>query len=443
MKIVLLVCTTFICSLALPVTVKSQTSTGPMKFSLNEAKQYALSNSPVLLNSTRDVEIARKKVWETTASGLPQASLEGSYSHSPELSGLTDALQDFPGFEDLDPNDFKTNFFASITVSQLIFSGQYLVGLKAAKVYKGLSELANSKSEVGISESITTTYFTALIAQESKTILDSSLRTVEKTLYETEQLYKNGFVEATDVDQLKIMISNIKSNLSVSVRQIELMYRLLKFQMGVTIDRPIELTDRIELLIAQQNLQADMQDTFRIENNIDYRLLLTQEQLAKLNMQQQKSQFLPVLSGFYKRYEDMDNNFFNDESKNLFGLSLSFPLFSSGQRISQVQQMKLEYMKAQTETKMGTDDLLIQYETSLSEYLSARDVYNMRKESRDLAYRIYNRSIKKFTEGVGSSIDLNQTQSQFFEAESNYFSALMSLVTAKSKLETLFAAASK
>jgi len=225
MKIVLLVCTTFICSLALPVTVKSQTSTGPMKFSLNEAKQYALSNSPVLLNSTRDVEIARKKVWETTASGLPQASLEGSYSHSPELSGLTDALQDFPGFEDLDPNDFKTNFFASITVSQLIFSGQYLVGLKAAKVYKGLSELANSKSEVGISESITTTYFTALIAQESKTILDSSLRTVEKTLYETEQLYKNGFVEATDVDQLKIMISNIKSNLSVSVRQIELMYR--------------------------------------------------------------------------------------------------------------------------------------------------------------------------------------------------------------------------
>jgi len=213
--------------------------------------------------------------------------------------------------------------------------------------------------------------------------------------------------------------------------------------MGVTIGRPIELTDRIELLIAQQNLQADMQDTFRIENNIDYRLLLTQEQLAKLNMQQQKSQFLPVLSGFYKRYEDMDNNFFNDESKNLFGLSLSFPLFSSGQRISQVQQMKLEYMKAQTETKMGTDDLLIQYETSLSEYLSARDVYNMRKESRDLAYRIYNRSIKKFTEGVGSSIDLNQTQSQFFEAESNYFSALMSLVTAKSKLETLFAAASK
>ena len=124
-----------------------------------------------------------------------------------------------------------------VQVNQLIFSGQYLIGLKAAKVYANLSELANSKSEIGIVESLTNTYFTALIARELRDILDSTLTSTLKTQYETEQMYKNGFVEETDVDQLKILASNIKSSLSVANRQIDLMDRLLKFQMGIPIEQ--------------------------------------------------------------------------------------------------------------------------------------------------------------------------------------------------------------
>ncbi len=64
----------------------------PMKFSLSEAKNYALNNSPVLLNSARDVEIAKKMIWENTATGLPQVDVNSSYSYSPQLAGLTDAI---------------------------------------------------------------------------------------------------------------------------------------------------------------------------------------------------------------------------------------------------------------------------------------------------------------------------------------------------------------
>jgi outer membrane protein TolC len=97
----------------------------------------------------------------------------------------------------------------------------------------------------------------------------------------------------------------------------------------------------------------------------------------------------------------------------------------------------VDYLKAQTTKEMAAENLTIQYETSLSEFLSAQDVYAMQKESRDLALRIYEKSLIKFTSGAGSSLDLNQTQSQYFEAEGKYFNALMSLVSAKSKLESL------
>jgi outer membrane protein TolC len=429
----------------------SQTQTaGPMKFSLEQARQYALENSPVLKNSARDVDIAKKKIWETTAIGLPQAELSGTYSYSPELAGLSDFFAPDttqaggeggtpPIFGNIDPNNLKTNFFMNMQVSQLIFNGQYLVGLKASKVYSDLSKLADSKSKIGVSESITNTYFTALIAREARNILDSTLKVVEKTLFQTTELYKNGFVESTDVDQIKILHTNIKTSLSVSIRQEKLMERLLKFQMGIPVDQSIELSDEIEPLVNGMILQAESLDSFDLNNNVDYQLLTTQEKLAKLNMQQQKSQFLPVIAGFYQRYESLDDNFFNDQSPNTFGLSLSLPLFSSGQRLSQVGQRQLEYMKAQTNTQMTGESLLIQYETNFSEFLSAKDIYTMQKENKDLSLRIYRKSLIKFTEGVGSSMDVNQAQTQYFDAESSYFQAVMSFVSAKSKLESLLA----
>jgi outer membrane protein TolC len=430
-------------------SVKAQPqSAGPLKFSLNEARDYAMKNSPLLLNSARDVEIAKKRIWENKATGLPQANLSSAYSYSPKLAGLTQVLTGASdttggngnpfGFT-FNPEDFKTSFSLDIRVNQLIFSGEYLVGLKAAKVYAGLSEMANSKSKIGLRENITDTYFIVLIDRQGKGILDSSLAVVQKTLFETGQMFKNGFVESTDVDQLKILESNIKSSLSVKERQIELEERLLKFQMGIAIDQPIELTDQIEPLVGMMNLEAAVMDSFRIEDNVDYRILDTQEKLMKLNMKIKMAQFLPTIGGYYNRHEDFDHNFFNDLSPNMLGLSLSFPLWSSGQRLSQVGQSRLEYLKAQTDKEMVSDNLLIQYETAISGFLSARDIYAMQKESRDLALRIYKKSIAKFKEGMGSSLDLNQTQTQFFTAESNYFGALFSLVSAKSKLESLLA----
>jgi outer membrane protein len=414
----------------------SQTSPSqPLKFSLSEAKTYALNNSPVLLNSARDVEIARKMIWENTATGLPQVDVNSQYAYSPQLAGLSDQLGSF--IPDFNPNDLKTSFFVSGQVNQLIFNGAYIVGLKAAKVYANLSELADTKSKIGLDENITNTYFTALVAKQSSEILDSTLTVIQQTLFQSEQMFNNGFLEQTDVDQLKILESNIKSNLSVTTRQIGIMERMLKFQMGLPIDQPIILTDQIDPLVNIMNLETAVIDTFDLGSNVDYNMMQTQEKLRLLNYKLSKSMFLPTVSGYYSYYKSLDNNFFNDQSPSTYGLTLAFPIFSSGMRLSQVKQRELEYQQAQTNKQMGADNLRIEYESALSGFLTARDVYFLQQENRNLALRIYRKSIIKFQEGVSGSLDLNTTQQQFFTAEGTYFNALMALVTAKAKLDNL------
>ena len=123
----------------------------------------------------------------------------------------------------------------------------------------------------------------------------------------------------------------------------------------------------------------------------------------------------------------------------MYSLTLIFPIWSSGKRLSRIDQSRLEYLKAQTNKEMAAESLRIEYESALSGFFSARDIYNLQKENRDLARRIYLKSLTRYREGLGSSLDLNQTQRQYFEAEAAYFSALISLVTAKSQLDNLLA----
>ena len=195
-------------------------------------------------------------------------------------------------------------------------------------------------------------------------------------------------MEQTDVDQLKILESNIKSSLSVTSRQIGIMERMLKFQMGLPIDQPIILTDQIDPLVIIMNLETAVIDTFDLGSNVDYNMMQTQEKLRLLNYKLSKSMFLPTISGYYSYYKSLDNNFFNDQSPNTYGLSLSFPIFSSGMRLSQVKQRELEYQQAQTNKKMGADNLRIEYESAPSGFLTARDVYFLQQENKNLALRI-------------------------------------------------------
>ncbi len=447
MKVSTFACVLIFVFIDLAAQSDQQTRTGPMKFTLSEAKNYALENSPVLLNSSRDVEIARKRIWETTAMGLPQVNLAGTYNYAPKLAGLTEIFtggdttgagggENPFGFE-INPEDLKTSFFMDIQVSQLIFSGQYIVGLQASRAFSNLSKIAESKSRADLLEAVSNVYCEALISRSSKSTLDSTLVVVERTLRETEQLFQNGFAQSTDVDQMKIQLLNIRSSLRLMERRIEFTDRLLKFQIGLPVDQPIELTDNINDLIRIMELETAIIDSLNINENLAYQMANTSEKLSMLNFRAKKALFLPTLAGYYNRHEDFDDNFFNDQSPNMFGLSLNFPLFTSGQRIAQTGQAKLEYLKSKTQREMLSEQLLIQYETVLAQYLAARDIFNMQKENRDLSHRVYMNSITLFREGMGSSLDMNQAQNQYFTAEGSYYGALMSLVTTKSNLENL------
>ena len=107
-------------------------------FTLDQAIEHALQNNYKAINASRDIESAKQKKWETTASGLPQINGTVNYQNNFVLQKSVVPAEFFGG----NPGEFqevefgtKHNMTANASLSQLIFDGSYIVALQASKTY--------------------------------------------------------------------------------------------------------------------------------------------------------------------------------------------------------------------------------------------------------------------------------------------------------------------
>jgi outer membrane protein TolC len=103
------------------------------------------------------------------------------------------------------------NTTIDFTLSQLIFNGQYFVGLKTTKVVKELSEKSLVRTEDLTKESVAGAYYAILVIQENIRLLRESQKALDQTYNELVKMNQLGLNEETDVDQMNISRSNIRT----------------------------------------------------------------------------------------------------------------------------------------------------------------------------------------------------------------------------------------
>ncbi len=415
-------------------------------FSLIEAQDYALQNNKQVLNARLDVSKSEKKIWETTAIGLPQVNASSSYNYNIDLPVTLMPAKIFnPNAPDDEYMEMKFgtehNTKFNLQATQLIFSGEYIVGLKASKIYKQLSENQVEKTEQDICEQIANTYELILIAKERKAIIIKNIKSTQSIYNDTKALFESGLAQETDASQLKINLTTLENALKSADRQINIIKNLLKFQMNIPLENIIELSDNLEPLLSKIEISTLLETPFDIKNHIDYKMINTQEHLQKLNLNREKSTFLPSISAFYNHQESMMGNTFEvfSEGKwysaNIVGLNINIPLFGSGQKLSKVSQQRIELDKVQNSKIQLSENLNMQVIKARLEFQNAHDSYLLQQSNKELARKIYNDYKIKYKEGMSTSLELTQAQVQYLNTEQSYFQAIFNLLDAKNKLD--------
>ncbi|MGB0881340.1 MAG: TolC family protein [Vicingaceae bacterium] len=420
-------------------------NTTKSSFNLKEAQSFAIENNYKNKKAMLDIDIAKKKVWETTAAGLPQVSANAKLQ---KFLDIPVSLAPANSFNPAAPADELTELqfgldwsnSVGITASQLLFDGSYIVGLQAAKTYKNLSISNQVKTEIELNEGVKQAYFTVLVAEENTAVLKKSKEVVDATLNETSALYSEGLVDEQSVDQLKLTVNELATAVGVAEGQIDFARKLLKLQMGMDIANTITLTEGLAVFVGE--VQAvPVEQAFKVENHVDYNLIETNMRLQQLNLRKEKYSFLPSINLFLNHEQQNMNNKFDAFSggkwypMTVVGAQLSLPILTSGSRLSKMSQAKIEYQKSEIEAKEVEQNLLYQTQVAFSNYETNYETYLNQKANMALAKKIYDKTLLRYKEGVASSLDLSQTQNQFLTSEGNYIKALLDLLTSKSELQ--------
>jgi outer membrane protein TolC len=399
-----------------------------------------------------------KQIWAIVASGLPQFNFDANYQHQfvvPQLNfgpvldinSLPDGSitkSDLQNAYKASPSialGVRNNTVLNFTVSQLIFSGEYLVGLQASKVVKQVTEKTLVKTEEQTKETVATTYFLVLVLEENARVLRESLKSTDQTYSDLVKMNQEGFNEETDVDQMKIGRSNIQTLITSIEAQKELSLKLLKYQLGVGFDQAVLLTDSLPGIITQGTNKYLATPEYNVKTSIDYLLITDQEKISSLMLKRQQSKLLPTISAFYRHQEQTNMPAFNFAVKDVVGATLTLPIVTSGLRMANIGQAKYDLMKTRLNKENVEQGLVLEFETAKSSYQTAYSNYTTNKESMELSRKVYDKSVIKYKEGVSTSFELTQNQAQFLTAESNYYNSVLSLLNAKAKLDRILSAA--
>ena len=221
--------------------------------SIDDAVEYGIENNRNLVNAEREIKMAYKERWKTIAIGLPNVTLDLNYLNYLELPTSLIPAEFFGGqkgeFSEIQFGTEQTAIGA-VRMEQLLFDGSWLVGLEYSKIYLAASENFYEKTFLEVRESIVKLYSLVVTLNEGILLLDNNLENFRKDLFEVTELYKNGFEEIENVEQIKITLAQAELSLLQANKTRENQTNLLKLVLGIDLEDNLILTTSINDFIA-------------------------------------------------------------------------------------------------------------------------------------------------------------------------------------------------
>ena len=420
--------------LILLILTSSNLKSQSQKLSLSECIDLAIENNENLKNSILEEKISKALSNEYLSIGFPQINFDGGIKYNHEVpKSLLDISRFMPGVPEGTEQEVQFGQAydgrVDLFVNQMIFNGSYFVGLSAAKELVKLSEKMTERNVIDIHESVSKAYYTTLNTKSRVDLVDSNIDRLDALLKQTKSLYENGFVEKLDLDRIQVSFNNLKSEKIKADRLYDLSLAVLKFQIGISVDKKIELIEEFneELVTA---FTFDLNE-FDYSKRIDYSILQTDKNLKFYELKNNRSQYLPqVYANYnygYNTSASQSNIFFeSDRWKKFgtFGLQVIVPIFDGFLKRSRINQSKFKIEQVENQMLFLERSINLQINQSLAAYQNSKESLKIASENLVLAQDVYFASEKKYAQGVGSNLELIDSNNSLKIAQNQYYNSL-------------------
>lgn len=385
---------------------------------LSEAIDYAIANHPEVRLAQLNLRDAEWRIKENKATALPQVNLGINYSYFLQQPAVPAEAFGFPGEEGQKLTfALRNNLAGKVSVNQLLFNNSYLVGIKAAKVYREYVNLHLNAVKENLRQKVRDAYLPALLITESVTVLDSNIINQENLVNETRAIYKAGFVEQLDVDRLELIASTLRTQRESLLRQREILVNLLKFTIQMPVEDQIILKDDMEILL-DQYADINAEEELDLNKRPEYVSLLKARELNEIQVELYEKDWLPTISAF----ASYDPSFQGNEKlywipSAIAGLAVTMPIYDGGLSKAKQERAIIAAMQVDEQKNMMVRGFELEVENARTQYKSALMEVEDAERNLALAGKIHNTSLIKFQNGIGSSFEVTQAQADFYQAQ--------------------------
>lgn len=422
-----------LCSCA--IAAMGQTATDTLRLSLDDCIRIALNENPTIKVAEMEITKVDYSKKEVLGQLLPTVTFSGSYQRTlAKQTMYMDTEQGTAKFRVGRDNAWNTGFNASMPLvmptlwkSIKLNDTQILQNVEAAR-----------SSRLSLVNQVKNAYYALLLAVDSKKVIEENHATAKMNAEIFSNKFKLGTASEYDVLRANVAVTNLEPSILEADNSINQCLLQLKVLMGMDVRANVAPGLTLEQYKDEMLRYAPIDTTLAM--NSDLRKVDIQTEYLKKALDVQKAAWYPTLSGSVNyMWNSMSNGNpfqnFQWSGYSTAGLTLSFPLFTGGQRYYKQKQaeVSLREMKWQRENLerslgMQVKTQLDHIDKSLVQISSNEGGVRQAEKAKDIMQ-------KSFKIGAASFIQLRDTEDALMGARLAYYQAIYDYLVAQSNLE--------
>ena len=426
MKSIFLTC---LLSIAGLTALFGQAGIETIHLSLDDARNYALEHNRTLKNAALDIRLAEAERWKNITTLLPQVSASLDYQnffdYKIDLGGMSIAM----------PSYGSLGLTSAIGVS-----AAQIIGVQLSNISAKMSDINQKLTEQDITSQVKILYYSALVTEKTIDLLTANLENLRQLYNYSQKAVDVGAAEQIDADQLLVQVATMETGLNSAKRNHEMVLNSLRLQLCIPVTTEIVLTQSIEDLLNEEESNRLLSEIFVPEKNYTLQLMEESTLLSKKQVRMAQWAYAPSIRIFHQyntRKYFSNERTMNMTPPNLLGVSLSVPIFSSGNRYSAVQSAKRSYEKQLNVLADTQDAMQIQHRQLCFNLVSAKENFATQAKNVTVTQRVFDNISKKYEYGHASSLDVTTSGTNLINAQSSYVQSLLEYVKATIELEKL------
>ena len=402
---------------------------------LTEAISLSYQNNKEIKMEEEEINFSKAGITQARSEFLPKVHLETSYTHNDVVlptPGLLSTKKDIgvvAGYKD----DNKVG----IAADQVIYDGgSNIANFKQAKLSLNSSFQSLRAKKLDVEFEARRLYYGLLLAYETERISQQLVDQAQSHYEDVEKKFAEGTASRFDLLQSKVQVSKVTPELVKAKNSIEQITADLKKLLGLKTEDMISVKESLGFSQIEINEKDFLRQAYMEKPEMILKSLGVD--INKWGIQMAKSGWRPHIdaAGVYNWRSNDFGDMFNERHSNWqAGVNVSFPIFDAWSSKAKVDQAKARYRESILDKDNLADQIAVDIRKACLDLNQAQAIIDSQKDNVGEAKEALRISIVSFDNGVGTNLDVFDSQVSLAQVELNLSQAVYDYLMAEAFLD--------